>query len=185
MTSIDLQLNFNASFLSDCIIISYEVSEFRQDFLQLHYILNHLSEFVFDITLYFGKFMRGGFTYGDLYHEEDVCFGPALIEAVELEKAAIFPRISVSPQILDYASADFPFKFLELEKDRDMKRPFAYIQREALSTDLTGQKPIHYIDFLWRCLPADETAAIRLAEKVLYHDFAGGCYCGKTMFEMQ
>ena len=166
-TKIELNLKLKTSFFSDSIILSFEVVEFRQDLMQLYYIINQIAELAFEVTLYCGRFMRGGLTYGDLYHENDVCFGPALIEAVQLEKDAVYPRISVAPKVIDYTSGDFPLKHLNIEQDRRMKRTFAYIQREILSTDLTGQIPIHYIDFLWRYLPESEAIANRLKDVIL------------------
>jgi hypothetical protein len=163
-TKIELNLKFKASFFSDSLIISYEVAEFRQDLMQLYYIIYNLAELIFEITLYCKVFIRGGLTFGDLYHEDDVCFGPALIEAVQLENEAVFPRVSVSPKIVDYTGQDFPFKYLDINKDFTLERALAYIQREMLSTDLTGNKPVHYIDFLWRFLPESEKIASRLKD---------------------
>jgi hypothetical protein len=40
-----------------------------------------------------GFLTRGGVTVGDLYHKENMIFGPALVEAVTLEKEAIYPRL--------------------------------------------------------------------------------------------
>lgn len=42
---------------------------------------------------------RGAISYGKLYHDNEIVFGPALIEAYELEsKVAIFPRIILSEE---------------------------------------------------------------------------------------
>jgi hypothetical protein len=48
------------------------------------------------------KFLtRGGVTVGNLYHEENMVFGPALIEAVALEQEeAIYPRILCSRDLV-------------------------------------------------------------------------------------
>jgi hypothetical protein len=47
-----------------------------------------------------GFLTRGGVTAGPVYHSDNVVFGPALIEAVALEKEAIFPRILCSNGLL-------------------------------------------------------------------------------------
>jgi hypothetical protein len=44
-----------------------------------------------------GFFTRGGLTVGQQFMDERVNFGPALVEAVELEKQANFPRVLVGP----------------------------------------------------------------------------------------
>ncbi|WP_338988091.1 hypothetical protein KST01_03635 [Fusobacterium animalis] len=33
-----------------------------------------------------GVYIRGGMTYGKLYHENNICFGPAMVEAYSLEQ---------------------------------------------------------------------------------------------------
>jgi hypothetical protein len=48
-----------------------------------------------------GFLTRGGVTVGDLYHKENMIFGPALIDAVELEqKEAIYPRLLCSRELV-------------------------------------------------------------------------------------
>lgn len=49
--------------------------------------------FVCRELLTLGFLTRGGVAAGELRHVENVIFGPALIEAVSLEKEAIYPRI--------------------------------------------------------------------------------------------
>lgn len=51
-----------------------------------------------------GVLIRGGISYGQIYLdcEDSVVFGPSLVESYKLEsELAIFPRIIVSPQIID------------------------------------------------------------------------------------
>lgn len=72
---------------------------------------------VFDIVsnichplLCLGFLTRGGITVGDLHHEENVIFGPAIIEATNLEKEAVYPRLVCSYKLLihlqGFASAE-------------------------------------------------------------------------------
>lgn len=47
----------------------------------------------------FGKYARGAVSLGLLCHEQDLCFGPALIAAYDLEKnVAVYPRVVFSPE---------------------------------------------------------------------------------------
>jgi hypothetical protein len=47
------------------------------------------------------KFLtRGGVTVGDLRHSENMIFGPAFIDAVSLEKEAIYPRLVCSHALI-------------------------------------------------------------------------------------
>ena len=46
-----------------------------------------------------GKYARGAVCLGPLCHEQDLCFGPALIAAHDMEKhAAFYPRIVFTPE---------------------------------------------------------------------------------------
>jgi len=45
-----------------------------------------------------GKYARGAVCPGPLCHEQDLCFGPALINAYDLEKNAEYPRIVFTPE---------------------------------------------------------------------------------------
>jgi hypothetical protein len=48
-----------------------------------------------------GVFVRGGITLGDIYVDESVIFGPALIQAYDLERlAAKWPIIAFDPQLI-------------------------------------------------------------------------------------
>jgi hypothetical protein len=59
-------------------------------------ILTVSAQLVLDL-LRRGFLVRGGIAFGDLYHRDNVIFGPALNEAVSIEKSkAIFPRILLS-----------------------------------------------------------------------------------------
>ncbi len=44
---------------------------------------------------------RGAITFGPHYMDEDFVFGPALVEAVELEKSTRWPRIALGPSAVD------------------------------------------------------------------------------------
>ena len=39
-------------------------------------------------------------TYGKLYHEDNICFGPEMIKDYNLEQEAIYPRIIVDDMLL-------------------------------------------------------------------------------------
>ena len=53
--------------------------------------------------LHFGCLTRGGITIGDLFHESNVVFGPALLDAYKLEsQVAVYPRILFSDDAVRY-----------------------------------------------------------------------------------
>lgn len=49
-----------------------------------------------------GFIVRGGVTIGQLYHDPEVIFGPALVEAVHIEKDAGFPRFLCSNRLFKH-----------------------------------------------------------------------------------
>lgn len=55
-----------------------------------------LSAFTRIFLLQYGLFLRGGIAIGDLFHDDQVVFGPGLVKAYELEHSqAIYPRIII------------------------------------------------------------------------------------------
>lgn len=50
-----------------------------------------------------GILLRGAITVGPLYHDDSFILGPALNEAVALEKLAAYPRVILDAEILDAA----------------------------------------------------------------------------------
>jgi len=96
-------IKVDMSLFSDSIIISYmpqKTDRFLIWYKQMYQILNDICRFQFDFALN-GIFLRGGMSYGKLFHDGNICFGPALINAVELEKKAVNPCIAVDNIIIE------------------------------------------------------------------------------------
>lgn len=73
-----------------------------------------------------GRYTRGAIVVGELYHHDNIIFGPALIEAYRLEKnVAKYPRIIVQPEAIPFI--DWPVDigegnvthFRNLREDKD------------------------------------------------------------------
>ena len=57
---------------------------------------------VAEMGLRIGVLIRGGYSFGQLYHENGVVFGEAMVDAYQLEsKQAIYPRVLVSDRIIE------------------------------------------------------------------------------------
>ena len=83
---------------SDSVVISY-----RKDEQQGHGVASLLWD-VHRIQLdliHSGVLLRGAITSGLLFHDAHLVFGPALNEAVALEKLANYPRVILDGQILE------------------------------------------------------------------------------------
>ncbi|WPX99857.1 hypothetical protein Megpolyxen_01765 (plasmid) [Candidatus Megaera polyxenophila] len=57
---------------------------------------------IFRDLLALGVLSRGAITVGNLYHRENIVFGPAMNDVVELEKQAIYPRILCSDSLIEW-----------------------------------------------------------------------------------
>jgi len=81
---------------SDSIVVSYKLDE-----------ESAVYDMLFDIYLLQinliqrGLLVRGAITSGQLIHDERLVFGPALNEAVELEKLAMYPRVILTQEIIE------------------------------------------------------------------------------------
>lgn len=96
------------SFFSDSFIFSYGLTQRRDDLADVYVVLDELTYMVFQM-LRTGIFVRGGLAYGNAYHKDNVCFGPAVVKAVELEGDAAFPIIGIDKSFFDKASPDSVF----------------------------------------------------------------------------
>lgn len=78
----------------------------------------------------FGGFpLRGAITVGPLMFTDQYLFGPALVETVALEKAALFPRVLVSKTALRYIKPDDSQSNLLL-RDSDGQTFLHYLRSE-------------------------------------------------------
>ena len=98
--AIELQ-NQQIAVFSDLIVMSYSGAKqyfdwsFKELISKMHNLIWELRSA--DILV------RGGITYGPLYHDGPLCLGPALIRAYELEdKEADYPRIIIDPKLLRF-----------------------------------------------------------------------------------
>ena len=86
---------------SDSIVVSYRLSERGAVFGMLYDI------YLLQIQLVqLGFLVRGAITVGKLFHDNQVVFGPALVEAAELEKLAMYPRVILGQEVFQLGSVD-------------------------------------------------------------------------------
>ncbi len=79
-----------AEHFSDCIVISVEATNLGV--IWLCEVASQLQE----IIIKKGFLCRGSITSGEIWHKNSTIYGPAFIEAVELEKSTKYPRIEIS-----------------------------------------------------------------------------------------
>jgi len=100
---------------SDCIAITTIPTE-----KGLMHLLHHVSQIGFKL-IRMKILCRGGITRGLIYHDDKAIFGPAMINAVEMEKNdAKYPRIILNSDIVQYghqSTINKIFKRFVLEDD--------------------------------------------------------------------
>lgn len=122
---------------SDCIVISFRANEQNGVFFTLESILWVLIELVKR-----GFICRGGIVYGQLIHNSRLLFGPAMIDAYELEKkAAFYPRVILDKSII-CLSGDHP------APHHNGSDEIAYVN-ELVIKDFDG---MYYIDYFGAAL---------------------------------
>ncbi|WP_128100858.1 hypothetical protein [Paenibacillus sp. DCT19] len=99
------KLKINYTQFSDSIILSTDIDVPEMEGRKFHNI-NNLMNICILISYLQARFLnegvllRGGLTWGPIFHEKNICFGPAFIRAYRLESNfAINPRILIDPDI--------------------------------------------------------------------------------------
>jgi hypothetical protein len=102
------KLRFQVRSFTDNLFIGYPIPEHDDAWGVLRTVVDYIGHLQMTLALD-GYFIRGAISVGDLYVDEDIVFGPALMEAVRAEKQlAVFPRVVLCD------SAEEPFQ-AELE----------------------------------------------------------------------
>lgn len=92
ITTAQYQSNITVSAFSDCMVVSMA---FRRG-VELSELIMFTSSLVLHL-MHLGVLSRGGIAVGKLRHEGGIVYGPALIEAYELEsQVACYPRVVLS-----------------------------------------------------------------------------------------
>ncbi len=93
-----------------------------------------------------GLFARGGMDLGLFFANEQVVYGPALIEAHRLENTeAVVPRVIISRELVGYA----------LEQLREFGDGQTEIHRHLLAVDRDGWTFINYLDLVRELEPGE------------------------------
>lgn len=131
--------NHQVSIFSDSIIISSKL-----EYCNFYFIVSSVTIILQEICE-LGFLARGGISIGNMVHNEEIAFGPALIEAVNLEKnIAVYPRVVMTPKTF-YNGVNFDDRTNTLEyRQRTFNQMF--IKDE--------EKNIYYLDYL-----GDKTSA--------------------------
>ena len=119
---------------SDSVVISYLKNELNG--AGVASILHDVHRLQLDLV-HSGVLMRGAVSSGLLFHDSSFVFGPALNEAVALEKLANYPRVIMDGQVFDDAGFS-PIK--KLPKSRSWERTIS----SMMTKDFDG---LYYVDY--------------------------------------
>ncbi|MGL4736314.1 MAG: hypothetical protein ACRCW2_02555, partial [Cellulosilyticaceae bacterium] len=112
----------------------------------------NVAEYQFNLAIE-GLFVRGGLSMGDFYINEDIVFGPALLDAHHTEsQTACYPRI-----VLDDQTAQ-KLKYFMSQSDQG-------IQNDKIFIDQDGQWFLNYLNTIFKyyktCYTAHEFELIK------------------------
>lgn len=108
----EIEKDVNVSQFSDSIFITIPCSENNKR-IRLQAIIDFVAYLTYKLAM--SKFfIRGGICVGDFYHKDNIFVGPAIIDAVELEKKANYPRVILSE---DFKINIKDLNFLKTEDD--------------------------------------------------------------------
>lgn len=131
------------SLFSDSVIISYPLRH-KQDITRM---IRQVCSYQ-EMMLMSGFVLRGGITTGLAFHEQTLAIGPALLEAIELEKIANYPRIIVDNKLnsaVAAASEQIPRHWSFVSTDEDGYYFPDYLMRLALSPS-AQKKTVTFIE---------------------------------------
>ncbi len=136
----------------------------------VHRFLAELHHQIYELTLLAGFPVRGAIAVGSLMFTEKFLFGPALVETVELEKKAIFPRVILSDTVLRYIKPDSLTAQMVL-RDADGNNFLHYL------SNYDHWNLVHHKDYVQKGL-LDHTGSVHERQKyewlAQYHNYASG-----------
>lgn len=87
---------------SDNILLCLERGNSYNEPIRCLCFLSAIADIQKKFIIKYGLFIRGGITIGNLYISEIFVFGQGLIDVVEMEEQAIYPRIIISNSVNDF-----------------------------------------------------------------------------------
>jgi len=115
-------MDFRSHAFSDCIVLSQRGTFVVQLFISVAQLMMALMDL--------GVLVRGGISIGPLYHDTNIVFGPALIEAYKLEsRSAKSPRVLVSEQV--FIASQNGIVYFPDQGTSAVYRPCEFLRRDS------------------------------------------------------
>ena len=106
---------------SDNILLCLETDTSSIEYPRFLTFLTIVADIQRNFILQYGLFLRGGITIGKLSFNDDYIFGQGIIDAVELEETAKYPRIIIGQTVLDFVLQTHFVKQDDLQKACDIE----------------------------------------------------------------
>ena len=92
--------SFRHYFFSDTVIMTCPYTSYEYLLALFVWVMSYQIE----LLIKEGVFIRGAIVYDDVFEEKDIIFGPALLNAYNIErKDAVWPRVVVTQSVIDEA----------------------------------------------------------------------------------
>ncbi len=137
------QSNLEISTFSDSIVISAS----KADFFSLIWTCGWLQANLLKI----GILIRGGISQGLIYHQEDIIYGEGMLDAYEIEsRAAVYPRIVISPKIISKLNQRIKDDFIQEDIDGlwfvDSFKFEDFIGNDELAADGYNLRELYFLE---------------------------------------
>jgi hypothetical protein len=159
-------VNFSSTNFSDCLVRSTWINS-PDDFIKAIYAeFLSIASMQSYVTTYEGMMIRGGMAVGGLYKDDiaGLLFGPALVDAYQLEQKAVVPRILLSEAILREIKSKGTTSEYYVYEDRD---GVAYLDYLKASYDTNfGTWPITCVNDCNEMMQDHMNAVIKKSEEL-------------------
>jgi hypothetical protein len=174
-------IDLKVKIFSDNALICMEASNEPVEPVRVLAFIKAVSDIQRGFVLSYGLFVRGGIVKGQLSFNDDYVFGKGLIDAVQLEGAALYPRIVIHSIIVNYLKeyrscpTEDVENALHIEKLLSSGEEITDIEREqyektknSYTMDFLLQKATDFTMFLWSddCWVVDYLHIIELSDLV-------------------
>lgn len=160
------QMSIKVKIFSDNILLCLETGTTQMEYPRFLAFLMIVADIQRNFILQHDLFLRGGITIGMLSFNNDFVFGQGLIDAVDLEEKAVYPRIIIGAAAMDYILQPHFVKSEDLERACEIER-CANITKEvsdeelAFCNDILPMVNVEKFYLKWR-----ECLVLRIADDV-------------------
>lgn len=136
------QIQIKSKVFSDNILLCLEAGETTNEIARLLAFMAIVADIQLNFILRYGLFLRGGITKGTLSFNEEFVFGQGLIDVVEMEEGAKYPRIIISQNIIDYMTKPHFVKQDDLNKACE-------IEKRAKAGETIAKEESDFCNLIW------------------------------------